>query len=78
MYTIKAVFDGINFKPIQPIPVTENYEVIITFLEPIKKNPAGIMDYCGKWSNDDFLDIEDIIAERNSFSLGRSTYDDIS
>ena len=36
MYSIKAIYDGINFKPVQPIPVKENYEVIITFIEPVK------------------------------------------
>ena len=37
MYAIKAIYDGINFKPMQPIPVKENYEVVITFIEPVKK-----------------------------------------
>jgi len=36
MYAIKAIFDGIDFKPLQPIPVKEKYEVVITFIEPIK------------------------------------------
>jgi predicted DNA-binding antitoxin AbrB/MazE fold protein len=38
MYAIKAIYDGLNFKPVQPIPITEEYEVIITFIEPIKAN----------------------------------------
>ena len=38
MYAIKAIYDGTNFKPIQPIPVKEDYEVVITFIEPAKKN----------------------------------------
>ena len=37
MQAIKAIYDGITFKPIQPIPVKEEYEVLITFIEPIKK-----------------------------------------
>ena len=36
MLTIKAVYDGIGFKPQQPIPVSENYEVVITFVRPIE------------------------------------------
>ena len=36
MYAIKAIYDGNGFKPIQPIPVKENYEVVITFIEPVK------------------------------------------
>ena len=37
MYAIKAIYDGTNFKPMQPIPVEEDYEVVITFIEPVKK-----------------------------------------
>ena len=42
MYAIKAIYDGTNFKPMQPIPVKENYEVVITFVEPIKKDVEDI------------------------------------
>jgi len=35
MQAIKAIFDGVQFKPQQPIPVSGQYEVIITFVEPI-------------------------------------------
>ena len=35
MQAIKAVYDGLTFKPRQPIPVQGYYEVVITFLEPI-------------------------------------------
>ena len=37
MYAIKAIYDGLTFNPIQPIPVKENYEVVITFIEPVEK-----------------------------------------
>ena len=36
MYAIKAVYDGTSFKPKEPIPVSEEYEVIIMFTTPIK------------------------------------------
>ena len=42
MQTIKAIYDGTNFRPMQPIPVKEGYEVFITFVEPIKKDTANI------------------------------------
>ena len=42
MHSIKAIYDGNNFKPIQPIPVKEEYEVVITFIEPIRKVPNGL------------------------------------
>ena len=40
MTAIKAIYDGINFKPLHPVPVKGNYEVVITFLEPIKTKSA--------------------------------------
>jgi len=42
MHAIKAIYDGTNFKPMQPIPVEGNYEVVITFIEPTKKNVTNI------------------------------------
>jgi len=39
MQAIKAVFDGVNFKPKQAIPVSGQYEVVITFVEQISTNP---------------------------------------
>ena len=37
MYAVKAIYDGVNFKPKQPISVKGEYEVIITFIEPVNK-----------------------------------------
>ena len=39
MQAIKAIFDGVNFKPKQAIPVSGQYEVIITFVEQISTSP---------------------------------------
>ena len=36
MQEIKAIFDGVNFLPLQPIPVKGKYEVVITFLDKVK------------------------------------------
>ena len=38
MYAIKALYDGVNFKPKQPIAIKEEYEVIITFVKPVMKD----------------------------------------
>ena len=38
MYAIKAIYDGTNFKPMQPITIKEDYEVVILFMEPVKKD----------------------------------------
>ena len=40
MQAIKAVFDGVNFKPMQVIPVSGQYEVVITFVEQLSTSPA--------------------------------------
>ena len=37
MQAIKAIYDGLNFMPMQPIPVKGKYEVVITFIKPVKK-----------------------------------------
>ena len=37
MYAVRAIYDGVNFKPKQPIAVKGEYEVIITFVEPVNK-----------------------------------------
>ena len=38
MQAIRAIYDGTNFKPKQPIPVKGQYEVVITFVAPIDKD----------------------------------------
>ena len=43
MNAIKAIYDGESFRPMQPIPVNEDYEVIITFVRPIKKDDVKAM-----------------------------------
>jgi len=40
MYAVKAIYDGVNFKPKQPISVRGRYEVMITFLEPVLEDFA--------------------------------------
>ena len=60
MYAIKAIYDGENFKPTQPITIKEQYEVIITFVEPIKNDNITKLPFtrgCMKgkmWVSDDF------------------------
>ena len=54
MYAIKAIYDGTNFKPIQPIPVKEDYEVVITFIEPVKKD-SGNTGSAGKRPRSEFI-----------------------
>ena len=37
MRAIKAVYDGFTFTPTEPVPIQGQYEVIITFVEPVCK-----------------------------------------
>jgi hypothetical protein len=68
MYAIKAIYDGKNFKAMQPIPVKGNYEVVITFIEPVEEDSEQINEPVKKrprselkgllkdkvWMSDDF------------------------
>jgi predicted DNA-binding antitoxin AbrB/MazE fold protein len=59
MHAIEAIYNGTNFMPIQPIPVKEDYKVVITFIEPVKKDiarpPFEYGSMSGKmWISDDF------------------------
>ena len=78
MQTIKAIYDGTSFIPMQPIPIKENYEVFITFVEPINENQRNIMEFAGIWKNKELIDLESILKERKNFSLGRADIDVIS
>ena len=42
MKAIKAIYDGFGFTPMQPIPVREKCEVIITFLVPTETKEESI------------------------------------
>ncbi len=37
MLAIKGIYDGTVIKPLEPIPFTEEVEVIITFLKNVQK-----------------------------------------
>ena len=62
MESIKAVYDGANFLPMEPVPVKEQFEVVITFVAPLnvskpKKKPVSELSGLLKgkvWMADDF------------------------
>ena len=71
METIKAIYDGKNFLPIEPVPVEGNYEVTITFNKPMKTKEylrQIILKHFGTWDDDDVKVIQEIIEERANFS----------
>ena len=78
MHAIKAIYDGTNFRLMQPIPVKGNYEVVITFVEPLKRNQASIMDFAGIWKDENVINLDEIMADRMNFLSGRLENDDIS
>ena len=41
MYAVKAIYDGYNFKPKQPISLKGKHEVVITFLEPVMEDAVN-------------------------------------
>jgi hypothetical protein len=71
MYAIKGIYDGNCFKLEESIPVKEAYEVVITFIDPVKKLQEDIFNYFDTWDDSDVENIGQIIAERKSFTLGR-------
>jgi predicted DNA-binding antitoxin AbrB/MazE fold protein len=71
MYAIKAIYDGGHFKPMEPIPVKEKYEVIITFTKPINTSQEEILKYFNTWDDEDVKMMDEIIEERANFSLNR-------
>ena len=58
MQTVKAIYDGANFKLLQPAPVNEKCEVTITFFESAKKSVRPPFEYGSMsetfWMADDF------------------------
>ncbi|MCL2171027.1 MAG: hypothetical protein FWB71_02640 [Defluviitaleaceae bacterium] len=86
MQAIEAVFDGVNFKPKQAIPVSGQYEVIITFvkqLDPEADKQERIRRDLEFWkefdrlaaeSNDEVLDMADF--ERNKIGRELIIFDD--
>ncbi len=71
MYAIKAIYDGNTFKPSEPIPVTGEYEVVITFTTPLKKSQEKILDYFDTWDDELAETILDTMKDRQNFSMGR-------
>jgi len=71
MFAVKAIYDGNNFKFAEPLAIKGNYEVVITFTNPIEKNQENILQYFNTWDKDDVDCIAEIIKERENFSLNR-------
>jgi hypothetical protein len=51
MYAINAVYDGTGFRPREPIPVNEEYEVVITFTIPLRNSETVPKHFSGTEKN---------------------------
>jgi hypothetical protein len=71
MYAIKGIYDGNCFKLEEPIPVKEEYKVVITFIDPVKRPQEDIFNYFNTWDETDIENIGHVIAERETFALMR-------
>lgn len=71
MLAVKGIFNGKEFRSLEPVPVNKKYIVAITFLEPIEKDQSKLLDFSGIWDDEDINDIEAIIKERSNFTKGR-------
>ena len=67
MYEVKAIYDGNNFKFVEPLLIKENYEVVIQFTKPIKNTQKNILQYFNTWDKDDVDCVAEIIKERENF-----------
>jgi hypothetical protein len=72
MYAVKAIYDGNNFRLDEPIPIKGKYEVVIAFTNPIEKDQTKILQYFNTWDDEDVKCMEEIIKERENFSLDRT------
>ena len=75
MQAINAIFDGNRFRAVEPIPVKEKYEVVITFTKPINTidvKRQRILKHFGTWNDEDLNTINQIIEERANFSVNRA------
>ncbi|MCL2063161.1 MAG: antitoxin family protein [Candidatus Cloacimonetes bacterium] len=79
MQSIKAIYDGNEFKPIEPIPFKGECEVTIIFPDPvdtIEEKLKILSRTFGTWDEEDAKEIEEIIKDRANFFKGRD--DDFS
>ena len=66
MQAIKAVYDGNNFMPRQPIPVSGRCEVIITFLEPEKVEPSRTNSLRGLFAGDPNMTVDRFLERKRA------------
>ena len=69
MQSIKAVYDGVNFTPKQPIPIQGSCEVIITFLvqdEAEINEPNFIEKLCGSLADYPEMSVDKFLKRKRA------------
>ena len=73
--SIHAIYDGVNFKPIDPIPVKGKYEVKIIFtksLEDKEVRRQQLLELSGSCPDEVVEILKEMEAERVHFFKGRN------
>ena len=78
MLSIKGIYDGEKIIPKEPIDLEKGkqFEVIITFVKPIKKDKEkNLKHFCGIWKDDRSAEeiVEQIYKQRENFSIQEVT-----
>ena len=71
MQAIKAIYDGKEFRTLEPIPVKGKYVVAITFIEPADNGQHDLLKYANIFNDDDVKSVEKVMEERKDFSSRR-------
>jgi hypothetical protein len=74
MLSVKGIYDGEKIIPKEPINLEKGkqFEVIITFIEPVKGINQNILDkFCGIWKDDRTAQeiVDEMYKQRENFSL---------
>ena len=74
MLSIKGIYDGEKIIPKEPINLEKGkqFEVIITFIEPVERMNQSVLDkFCGIWKDDRTAQdiVDEIYKQRENFNL---------
>ena len=78
MNSVHAIVEGNTVKFLEPVTIKGKYEAIITFTKPFDEKAElkqAILDTKGIWNDDDFKIMEEIVKDRENFSLNRDECD---
>lgn len=71
MIKVKGIYDGKKIELIEPVEVRESYKIIVTFVEPLKKDKNKQKEnmkstgLCGMWKDE--RTAEEIVKSMSTF-----------